>query len=339
MHGTSVACPANLKFQTPLTLTCVERQSVLVSQQTAKSRQCGCRTLFPYLRTAKQLRHGRSLLYGLLLAAAIVVAPAAGDDQAGKTSIHHFQLPCEQCHEASGRADGDASTTAGMVHVNVNEACTQSGCHTYDRAMNHPVGVRPSGKIPAQLPLDHTGAVTCLTCHVEPDHSGGSSDNGSYLRLPSAEQLCAACHVSAGYNVKTNSHWQFANSAHLGSVGSAADRKEGPAQIIAGIDSESRSCMSCHDEIGVSVVAEDGRSPSGASQPTNMTNHPIGMDYERAAMRRAGEYHMSTALQPQIRLFNGRVGCGSCHSLYSEKPRHLVAPHERGVLCRKCHNK
>jgi predicted CXXCH cytochrome family protein len=42
---------------------------------------------------------------------------------------------------------------------------------------------------------------------------------------------------------------------------------------------------------------------------------------------------------PQIRLFDGRLGCGSCHSLYSQQQKKLVMSNQNGKLCIKCHNK
>ncbi|MHC4293642.1 MAG: cytochrome c3 family protein [Planctomycetota bacterium] len=41
----------------------------------------------------------------------------------------------------------------------------------------------------------------------------------------------------------------------------------------------------------------------------------------------------------RIRLFNDRVGCGSCHSLYAQTEKNLVDRYEMGVLCRQCHIK
>ena len=42
-------------------------------------------------------------------------------------------------------------------------------------------------------------------------------------------------------------------------------------------------------------------------------------------------------LDKRIRLFNGKVGCGSCHNPYSKNAKFLVIETEGGRLCLSCH--
>jgi len=43
-------------------------------------------------------------------------------------------------------------------------------------------------------------------------------------------------------------------------------------------------------------------------------------------------------LDERIRLFDSRVGCGTCHSLYSKRAALLVMSNSRSNLCLSCHD-
>lgn len=77
--------------------------------------------------------------------------------------------------------------------------------------------------------------------------------------------------------------------------------------------------------------------PSMAARRRKMRDHPIGMDYSRVALQKASRYRYPL-MNHRIRLFDGRVGCGSCHSLYSNERKFLVQHNYRGALCRECHD-
>ena len=71
-------------------------------------------------------------------------------------------------------------------------------------------------------------------------------------------------------------------------------------------------------------------------------SHPIGMDYREAALARqldrsASELRDVSLLDDRIRLFEGMVGCGSCHNPYSDNPYFLVIDGAGGRLCNSCH--
>ncbi len=54
-----------------------------------------------------------------------------------------------------------------------------------------------------------------------------------------------------------------------------------------------------------------------ASMHTNMT--PIGL------------------LDERLRLFDGKVGCGTCHDMYSSEPKKLTVSDSGSNLCILCH--
>ncbi len=190
------------------------------------------------------------------------------------------------------------------------------------------------------MPLDNNSRITCLTCHESAKSSGEPDqiDAGSerLLQSPENTQLCARCHTNMSGTLREQSHWQFSGQAHLDSGGIQQDGLEG--RLVADIDRESRTCLSCHDEVSVAIPAYDG---GGRGRPNrrNMTDHPIGVDYRRTAWRQSGQFKFLPENTSRIRLPNGQVGCGSCHSPYAKTKSQLVEPFERGILCRMCHNR
>lgn len=93
----------------------------------------------------------------------------------------------------------------------------------------------------------------------------------------------------------------------------------------ARIDYESRTCMGCHD----------GSRGKGLG-----VSHPVGVAYDEMAWAAKGSRHRLTdrhQLDARVRLFDGNVGCGSCHNIYSQTPKMLSMPNTRGQLCTSCH--
>ncbi|MFQ5328996.1 MAG: hypothetical protein ACE5D4_03285 [Thermodesulfobacteriota bacterium] len=97
----------------------------------------------------------------------------------------------------------------------------------------------------------------------------------------------------------------------------------------APLDSESTRCLSCHNDSVPYDTAD---------------HHPVGVAYSKAA-----------TLNPSIQLFNGRVGCATCHVPYSKADHQtlterrsaipsipdplLIMDNRRSELCQACHNK
>jgi predicted CXXCH cytochrome family protein len=262
-----------------------------------------------------------------------------------KIPLHHFDLSCSRCHDPAN-ANEDRKMrqgTIGRMSVGINWACSSSGCHDYNPVLNHPVGVSVSGAIPDDLPLDDSERITCLTCHLEP---GSSTDAGTedsqderMLRMPDGADLCSSCHLQmAGMGQQGQSHWRFSNRAHLGSINAQSNSAQVNTYNIGSIDSESRSCLSCHEDITVTIPGYNETPTQKRARRAKMGDHPIGMDYSRIAMRKMGKYNYPLTNAGQIRFFDGKVGCGSCHSLYSRERKYLVQSNFRSALCFECHN-
>lgn len=206
-----------------------------------------------------------------------------------------------------------------------------AGCHQWDSALSHPVDISPSMNVPSFLPLTG-GRITCLTCHTEGGltaHADATQTHSGMLRVE-AEMLCSQCHTGSAMTAKSM-HPTALGRAHL-----AAPSRNGDSAGM--LDQESRTCLSCHDGMLASDVAHSG-SVGVASD-----NHPVGIAYGNTLRGTGATRYKSdmpvipaTSLDPRLRLFNGQVGCGSCHSPYSGEKQYLAISNDRSRLCLSCH--
>ena len=101
------------------------------------------------------------------------------------------------------------------------------------------------------------------------------------------------------------------------------------------MDVESKDCLSCHD----GTVARDvGIRASEVSEGSHVSSHPVGVPQEpRLGRKSIAPMVPAVAVNHRVRLFDGNVGCGSCHSLYSREEKLLVMSNFRSALCLSCH--
>jgi len=208
-------------------------------------------------------------------------------------------------------------------------------CHREQQSkdLNHPLGVL-GGK--ASSPID------CLTCHeaasTRPQHTQRTRGSHDPLLKANPQQLCLSCHKQEGLsNASSLSHGLAMGRAHL------ATSSKAPARGL-GLDRESRDCLSCHDGSTASAagVREHGSAAwAGLEQASRIRNmHPVGVRYDASSKgSMAPQYRPKRSLPISIRLFDDKVGCGSCHSLYSREEQMLAANPQRGKLCLSCHIK
>ena len=264
----------------------------------------------------------------------VVILSAGATVFAGQVPLHHFDLPCQSCHEAPD--------DSGKVTADITVGCTQAGCHEYDPVLNHAVDVTLTGAVPAGMELDDKSRVTCLTCHESstfiPDPN---TTDTRFLDSPAGSGFCGSCHAGLGSTPRERSHWQFSKSAHLGDI-NPKSKSEKDLFGSSEIDAESRNCLSCHDDVTVTVPSTNESAMERADRWSKMADHPIGMDYSKVVMGgkyRSKFYNYPLSQDNGIRLFDGSMGCGSCHSLYSQKKSNLVMENRRSQLCKQCHNK
>lgn len=218
-------------------------------------------------------------------------------------------LPAVALMAAMGPPPGDACPPRRPGDM----ACRD--CHPTSPTFSHPVDVYPTMAVPAGLPLAG-GRVTCITCH-----------------LPDRPAACGDCH-DPRRGGRADIHGAALGRAHL----LWPDGRGAPAgRTPAGLDAETETCLSCHD--GALAPAPGIRVGSGGPPSAARIlggRHPIGV---RQGPRGAGDNLVAPALlDPRIRLFDGRVGCGSCHNPYASDRAQLVMSNQRSALCLGCHD-
>ena len=273
-----------------------------------------------------------SLIVLLIPLAAICLAKSSIQD-----NPHHFQQTCEHCHNLVAKTSSSRNETIGPLHRDINQGCSQAGCHNYDPRLSHPVGIKAGDRIPHEMPLNDTGQITCLTCH---DELNGSSSNHlpAFLRRAPGGDLCSSCHQGPGNTRMKRSHWQFTTKAHLG-IDKEQTSSEDAFEASVHIDPESFTCLSCHDNISAVMLGENESTFERMRRQNSMSDHPMGMNYASKAYLNNREFNLPFSIDPRIRFFNGRVGCGSCHNLYNSEKNNLAVPSAGSNLCRQCHIK
>lgn len=243
----------------------------------------------------------------VLLAAAVIVAPNL--------------LMGASAGEIQSRLDGSLSSSGQF------SAMQCASCHQMESGFSHPVNVRaPAGKNP-DLPLAN-GMITCLTCHDSgiDAHRLARTNHDPLLSAEFPMLLCVQCHDPAD-DGRVSQHALALGKAHL-----HTDRR---STHDNGLELETQNCLTCHD----GLVSTDVTMGSRLSPDSPLGDHPVGVKY-RSRQVDAAEVIVRpvSSLNPAIRLFDGQIGCGSCHSPYSTQEDLLVMSNHRSALCLSCHN-
>ncbi len=197
-------------------------------------------------------------------------------------------------------------------------------CHQRDAGglAEHPLGVKLAGRIPggaSGLPLED-GRITCQTCHLPHGH-GVVEDAGARFYLRDApDALCARCHENRAGR-RDRPHARYMDTVHGGKI-LAGRLGEGH---IDGRDLISSLCVVCHEQDASAEAVRADRPRLGGRGVGKSSRHDhFGGGWD--------------ASQETARLFDGRVGCASCHRIFAEEKSLLVAPVEHGRLCLSCHD-
>ncbi len=232
-----------------------------------------------------------------------------------KDSHQFSQNECNKCHV-------DVEGDAGRLKPISSTLCLS--CHE-DRKQNpHPMDISPETSVPVDMPLEK-GKLTCTTCHFVHSFSIKSPEfNFFLLRRPGkGAAFCSACH-----KIDTRGHIMFEN-VHIGSY-----------QVTdwSGIlDDYSLQCIECHDKYF--RMPKDSVGSGTWQHASSNLNHPVGVHYIESLSGRAREFNPQSLLPKEIRLFNGKIGCGTCHNVYSKEKSMLVMSNSRSRLCLTCHIK
>ena len=165
----------------------------------------------------------------------------------------------------------------------------------------------------------------CLDCHIyhSPDEiTVGDRTFQGASRRANRRALCASCHgVGEDPGRLSEGHRSAAGLYHSDYA------------VLAGL-SPSEACMICHSDQSRSELVG---SLSLTLTPTfsRHGNHPTGIPVILG--RRFANSRLKASLDPDIRLFGGRIECQTCHSLSSTSEFHLIAGTDSNGICRKCH--
>jgi predicted CXXCH cytochrome family protein len=237
---------------------------------------------------------------------------------------------CGGCHvkDSSGKVLGKELT--GPVIV----LCERCHRNILSEGYIHPINVEPrQAVVPADMPLSPAGTITCATCHdIHASYFTPYGTRSHYLRrYETGRNFCAACHKEP-----------FRESGHRGILGEAHFKSRYIATSSVGeIDDMSRNCLSCHDgSLAPQVTVRAGQWVHQESMVGHdMGSHPIGIDYDgaRTAHRYKTDLTPIGSVDPRIKFFDGKVGCGSCHNPYSNVEQDLVMSNRGSKLCLACH--
>lgn len=247
----------------------------------------------------------------LLIAVAAAVYGLSGQ-------AHEFSDDkCVLCHS-------NVKDDPGSIKPTITLAC--NACHLkLEQKKSHPSDVYPTMQVPEDMPLTD-GKLTCITCHyVHPeDNIQHLTDNRLFLRRQSRGIFfCTICH-----KIDKNRHIVFEN-VHTGTY-KVTDR-------TTRIDRVSLECIECHDTYAKSPEAALG---AGTWNHSNKEyNHPIGVSYNKITSKKMNKFRPEGMLSKEVRLFNGKIGCGTCHNIYSQEKKMLAVNNRGSRLCLECHIK
>jgi len=224
---------------------------------------------------------------------------------------------CEMCHL-------DAENSPGSLKPMSNSRCI--GCHTDLKwSQPHPVDISPNIMLPDDMPLVN-GKLACITCHFfHPFSDKYQNRSGNLLRRSGRGTFfCTACH----HRIEEKGHLVF-ETIHRDSYRLSARNSS--------LDMYTLQCVECHDRyLDRSFGAGATRKRSRFNK---RLNHPVGVSLAQISARNPLKFNHPDALPRNVRLFNGKIGCGTCHNAFSKEKSMLVMNNWRSRLCLKCHIK
>ncbi len=218
---------------------------------------------------------------------------------------------CSLCHTST---NGNFK----KLRADVTTAC--ASCHPSARNYRaHPTDLIPKMPLPGDMLLVN-GKFTCVSCH---DVHKKSTFSRYYLRRNiSGKPFCLICH-----DVDSKGHL-FVGATHTGQFQVEDNRSR--------LDAVTLLCIECHDDRVDSISSETGAG--SWNHFSGRLNHPIGVSYQEAYRKKPKTFVAPMIVPEGITLFDGKIGCGTCHNRYSPHNQMLVMSNVRSKLCFSCHN-
>lgn len=231
---------------------------------------------------------------------------------------HQFSTQqCSICHIS-------INTDPQKINGNISGSCAL--CHKdLSETISHPTDISPKIRIPSDMPLIE-GKLTCITCHeIHSSPLNVKGERSYFLRKQEAGMLfCSSCH-------EINKSW------HIDAIESAHNKARFTEKDTrTHIDPISLLCIQCHDSYIEEGTAYLG---SGIWMHSTSSEHPIGISYEDASLEKWRKFRPPAMLDKAIRLYDGKIGCGTCHDIYSREKDKLVMNNRGSKLCLQCHIK
>ncbi len=243
-------------------------------------------------------------------------------------SPHERGGDCKSCHlndPESAHGKGEKL----LFVSDVDRLCRR--CHDMKPGLSHPSGVMVDRPLPEAFPLDWAGRLICTSCHY-PHRENHPDVTGYMLRTEKiARPLCEQCHDNLR-SALGGKHSGVMSRSHLGGNGLGVVSR-------SFIDETSLQCLGCHDgTVAKTQMSRVGGGGGGAWQHSQIgLSHPIGVDYPPRGKGKS-RYRPVAQIDPRIQLFNGKMGCCSCHEAYSNEKHGLVMSNEGSALCFECHD-
>ncbi len=83
-------------------------------------------------------------------------------------------------------------------------------------------------------------------------------------------------------------------------------------------DRSASDCLGCHNGAAAKRISVKDADAPFQTRGFQTVNHPVGMSYDRYAMKDPRGYRPRLLLDKNIRLVDGKVSCVSCHRLKSD---------------------
>lgn len=224
---------------------------------------------------------------------------------------------CSKCHV-------DYATKPSELTASVVSLCMR--CHDKTAMItSHPMDITPcQTRIPKDFPLTY-GKITCSTCHnIHNKRFNEEGEKTYFLRQNlRGKAFCAACHEAS---LIEGIHAEFVTRG-ITATQNVISNKD------TSYDRMSKECLQCHNELAPANV----RASSGTDTVSkSCVEHAVGVKYDALQKKKCG-LRQRGMITEEIRFFKGRIGCGTCHNIYSKLPKKLVL--KKGQLCKGCHDR